>query len=182
MSQGSNSPFRFLFWGLLLVVVLSFLGPWLMRFGRHVFWSGPGPHWFMFPTLDRSLLMILPLLFTAIYVAVAGTLVYRDAERRGMDPWLWAAIAVFVPALIGVVIYLVVRSTWGRKCPKCGRALQAEFRICPYCGYRQEVHCPQCQAPVAPDWKLCPHCGQQLQVEAGGHGEGQPEGQRRVQS
>jgi RNA polymerase subunit RPABC4/transcription elongation factor Spt4 len=169
MSSGSNSPFRFLFWGLVLVFLLSLSGPLLLglRDGLRCGWPGIHFHSFALPPVGHWLIGFLPLLLIAVFVTVVGSLVYRDAERHGMDPWLWASVAVFVPAFIGVVIYLIMRSSIGRRCPQCGRGLQAGFQICPYCGHRQEAHCPQCQTPIAADWKLCPQCGEQLGKTAG---------------
>jgi RNA polymerase subunit RPABC4/transcription elongation factor Spt4 len=173
MSSGSHSPFRFLFWGLAAVLVLSYGG--IVTFTvlpRLLAFRPLGPFWFPLPLLHQ-----LPLILMVVVAAVIGTVVYRDAAARGMDPWLWATVAVFVPALIGLVIYLIVRSNPMRTCPKCGRTLRQDFRLCPYCGHVQEAHCPQCQTAISEGWRLCPQCGQSLHPEASGAGSGQqPEG------
>ncbi|MBD3334773.1 MAG: zinc-ribbon domain-containing protein [Candidatus Eisenbacteria bacterium] len=169
MGYQSQSPFRFVFWGLLLLFALAFLGPWLMKAAQFL----PGIHGVrsIFPVpfvgapfhyARSGLMFVFPFLLTLIYVVAVGTYVYRDASRRGMDPWLWTCIAVFVPAFVGLVIYLIARSNGGRACVNCGRSLRTDFRICPYCGHEQERRCPQCRRPIATDWKLCPHCGHSL--------------------
>ncbi|MBG9792217.1 hypothetical protein ABD76_06760 [Paenibacillus dendritiformis] len=50
------------------------------------------------------------LLAMAALVLGIGRFIYKDAARHGMDPWLWATIAVYVPNLIGVILYFVARS------------------------------------------------------------------------
>ncbi|MGG4395890.1 hypothetical protein ABEX25_16440 [Paenibacillus thiaminolyticus] len=45
----------------------------------------------------------------AALVLGIGRFIYKDAARHGMDPWLWATIAVYVPNLIGVILYFVAR-------------------------------------------------------------------------
>ena len=157
----SSSPFRFLFWGLVAIVALSFGGLILFQIARNVWWAGP--HLRILGPLGLPPLLHLPLLLFVLVAGVIGTAVYRDAQRRGMDPWLWAAVAVFVPALIGVVVYLVVRSSPACVCLQCGRSLGGDFRLCPYCGHPREACCVQCGRPVAAEWKVCPQCGRRLE-------------------
>lgn len=49
--------------------------------------------------------------FLAVYVVVLalGVVILRDAQRRGRDGWLWAALFVFNPVIFGVA-YLIVRN------------------------------------------------------------------------
>ena len=147
----SNSFFKYLFWilwvlyftliGVLYIVVLPGVGD-IVQF--------------------MPLLSIL-ILFASIDILIA-VLVYKDALRRGMDPWLWATVAVFVPNLIGVIIYLVVRQTAQKRCVNCSRGLQGDFKVCPYCGYSQELVCEKCKREIASDWKICPYCKNPITV------------------
>ncbi len=34
---------------------------------------------------------------------------YHDSGHRGMNQWLWTAIAIFTPNLLGIPIYLIMR-------------------------------------------------------------------------
>ena len=162
MSTGDQSPFRFLFWGLISIMVMASSGPTLFFLMRG-HWGGNWPGMLGGPLLGLHFPSLLPvMLLTAIYVALVGGLVYRDSRKRGMDPWLWATIAVFIPAFIGVIIYLIVRSAAGRACLKCGKSIQADYWICPYCGHAQDLNCPQCRQSISADWRVCPHCEQPL--------------------
>ncbi len=129
-------------------------------------WVGHGPWPGGFPSIAVTpMIHMMPLLLVfGLYAIVAGLLVHRDASRRGMDPWLWTCIAVFVPAFIGVVIYLVVRTSSGRSCVNCGKSIQGDFRHCPYCGHAAGSHCHKCNRAIEANWKVCPNCGNQLRV------------------
>jgi RNA polymerase subunit RPABC4/transcription elongation factor Spt4 len=175
MSQtGQDSAFKYVFWGLLFLMLVAYLGQatWLFlggaRFFPHMFGLGSGryvwgPHLFSPSFFLTSAPMLL---LTFIYVAAVATLVYRDAKSHGLDPWLWATVATFVPFFLGIIIYLIVRSNGKAVCESCGRSIRSDYKICPYCGYRKESACPQCGRPVAADWKICPYCERKLTPEA----------------
>lgn len=114
------------------------------------------------------LILLLPLIIVIpAYIVIVGRLVYRDAVKRGLDPWLWATVAVFVPNLIGVIIYLIVRQ-WGQNtCINCSKPIQKDFKLCPYCGKKQENICDNCKKTVARDWSVCPYCAHPLSGEKG---------------
>lgn len=96
--------------------------------------------------------------------------VYRDAERRGMNGVLWALL-VLIGNLIGLLIYLIVRSDSlssqtvepkMKMCPSCKKLVEEDFVFCPHCGARKEDVCPSCGKKVEEEWKVCPHCGEKL--------------------
>jgi RNA polymerase subunit RPABC4/transcription elongation factor Spt4 len=145
-NRQSVSPFAFVFWALVVVLILALFGIGALV----VYAGGLGTEGFI--------IIALAYLLMGVFLVLIPTLVYRDASKRGMDPWLWATVATFVPNLIGVVVYLIVRTQVRRTCISCGKGLQGDFKICPYCGERQELLCPQCSEPVAADWKVCPLC------------------------
>lgn len=147
-----NSIFKYVFIILATLVVL------LVAFAMGlVFIKGVGPD-------DRAVayIMLLPTAFALGLLALIATLVYKDAKKKGMDPWLWATVATFMPNLIGVIIYLIVRYNVKKTCVACSKGLQGDFMVCPYCGASQELLCPSCEAPTAPEWNICPHCGSRL--------------------
>ena len=57
-------------------------------------------------TVIFSLVVLAALLTIPVMI---GVYVCRDAKRRGMNAALWTLIAVAAPALIGFIIYLLVR-------------------------------------------------------------------------
>ena len=147
-----NSVFKYVFFvlaALIVSLIVFAVGMVLTR--------GVGPD-------DRAVLyiMIVPLVVLLGLLALIATLVYKDASKKGMDPWLWATVATFMPNLIGVIIYLIVRYNVKKTCVACGKGLQSDFMVCPYCGASQELLCPGCGVPTSPEWKMCPHCGQDL--------------------
>lgn len=106
-------------------------------------------------TIVLAFMLIIPLI---IFVYV-----YRDAKRRGMNAILWALIAAIAPALIGLIVYLLVRGSYSDlRCPTCDAPVQEQFVVCPKCGTKLHASCSNCAAPVEPDWKVCPKCAQPL--------------------
>jgi len=150
----SQSSFKYIFWGLLVVIVLLLI-LLVMTFTQ----GRPG-------VSPRLSLMLLPLfILIPAYIIIVGRLVYMDAAKRGLDPWLWATVAVFVPNLIGVIIYLIVRQSAKNTCLNCGKKIEKDFKICPYCGHKQEMVCENCNKAVARDWSVCPYCAHPLSKE-----------------
>lgn len=135
------------------------------------FYFGPG--WMRFTSLS-----VLSFLFLIIWICVI-IWVYRDAERRGMNGVLWALL-VFIGNLVGLLIYLIVRSDSARSlraeppsqnCPKCQKAVSPGFAYCPYCGALVQNVCPACGKKVEESWKACPYCGERLKKEKESRGD-----------
>jgi len=123
-----------------------------------------GPGWMRFTSLS-----VLSFLLLIIWLGVI-VWVYRDAERRGMNGVLWALL-VFIGNLVGLLIYLIVRSESARpsreepppqSCPKCQKTVNAGFAYCPHCGSPTQNVCPACGKKVEDSWKACPYCEEGL--------------------
>jgi RNA polymerase subunit RPABC4/transcription elongation factor Spt4 len=99
------------------------------------------------------------------YVLLIGY-VNRDARRRGMSPALWTIIAIFVPYLVGVVLYFVLREPLPFECPRCRRLVNAEFNFCPSCQCNLRPNCPNCRREIRSGDRFCPHCGLGLEAAA----------------
>lgn len=126
-----------------------------------------GPDWMRFTSLSA-----LSFFFLVIWIFVI-VWVYRDAERRGMNGVLWGLL-VFLGNLVGLLIYLIVRSDSVRvsraepppqSCPQCQKTVSAGFAYCPHCGAPMQNVCPSCGKKVEESWKACPHCGESLKKE-----------------
>jgi endogenous inhibitor of DNA gyrase (YacG/DUF329 family) len=91
--------------------------------------------------------------------------VNRDAQRRGMNATLWTLLAIFVPYLIGVIIYFLVREPLAYNCPQCGASVSARFNYCSKCKFNLRPACPHCQREVHLDDKFCPYCSRELMAE-----------------
>ena len=115
----------------------------------------------MFLSASIPLLIIL-FLFLIIPIMI-GVFVYRDATERGMNALLWTIVAVFVPSLIGLIIYLVFRENYSSlSCASCGEKIRPEFVNCPSCGAALKDKCPSCGIAVEPNYKVCPNCATTL--------------------
>jgi hypothetical protein len=86
--------------------------------------------------------------------------VNRDAARRGMSPTLWTLISMFVPNLIGFILYFMLRKPLPTQCPGCGFTVNDSFRFCPRCHYALAPVCSSCGQPIRHDYTCCPYCGQ----------------------
>ena len=112
----------------------------------------------------RSTIFILVVLAALLTVPVLiGVYVYRDARRRGMNTALWTLIAIAAPALIGFIIYLLIRGNYpDLQCPQCSGSVAEQYTVCPHCGAKLRPACPNCSFPVELDWKVCPKCATPL--------------------
>jgi RNA polymerase subunit RPABC4/transcription elongation factor Spt4 len=125
-----------------------------------------------------------------LWIALAFWMV-RDARRR--TPSIIFGIFAFVIGLglpfIGALIYLVVRppltideeralaleeqaltelpdETGSRPCPTCGRDIESEFVICPYCRTQFARRCLSCQRWLRLGWRICPYCAAEIGVQS----------------
>ncbi len=43
-------------------------------------------------------------------------------------------------------------------CPGCSGPVAIDFKVCPQCGHRLSGGCAKCDRALQPDWKFCPYC------------------------
>ena len=114
----------------------------------------------------------IPLTIMFFLWAAVTVWVYRDAERRNHNGLLWG-LFVFVGNIIGLIIYLILRSSSPEtsapfvpaaagQCPGCGGPVQKSYVACPHCGVKLSRNCSHCGKSAESDWKVCPYCGQAL--------------------
>ncbi|WP_425449360.1 zinc ribbon domain-containing protein [Dethiothermospora halolimnae] len=114
----------------------------------------------MYIKIPMVLLLLLPI---GLIIGIAS-FINRDAPKYGMDKWKWMTIGTYVPNLLGLIIYLVVRSNRRKEkvCVNCGETVDKTFGICPYCGQKLDKSCDNCGKAVKEEWKVCPYCEEKL--------------------
>ncbi len=154
----SSRIFKGIFFGLVVIVTMLMFGAAaLIVFSSDLLESADDQMAFV--------ILLLALLMTYGISIIIGVVVYKDAGKIGMNQWMWVTITVFVPNAIGIIIYLVVRSSEKKKmrCHSCGSLVQSDFAKCPHCGIDLKMLCPGCSKPVDSLWNVCPYCSQALQ-------------------
>ncbi|HDT11927.1 MAG TPA: hypothetical protein ENN58_04235, partial [bacterium] len=84
-----------------------------------------------FPFIRLTTLSFFSFVLLALWIVVI-VWVYRDAERRGMNGILWALL-VLIGNLIGLLIYLILRSDSSLPA-SVGNRPGAVTKPCPGCG------------------------------------------------
>jgi RNA polymerase subunit RPABC4/transcription elongation factor Spt4 len=114
--------------------------------------------------------------------------VLRDARRRSNSPsFIWlAGLLGFLPPFLGPLVYLVVRPPRTieeertlaleeqaltdplddmhvvRACPSCGRDIDVDFVVCPYCRTQFSRRCVNCDRILRLGWPVCPYCATEV--------------------
>lgn len=113
--------------------------------------------------MPLTVMGIFLLIFILILILI-GVAVYKDAKKLQLDPWMWTLIVMYVPYLIGLIIYLVVRGNEKKRnrCVNCGSPIESDYNICPHCGHELSKVCGSCGKYVNKKFKICPYCGKDL--------------------
>lgn len=76
-------------------------------------------------------------------------------------------IAIFL-AVFGLLLYLAYTRDFPpdrlptpltEDCPQCGRAIEPDFILCPYCHSSLKTACSECGRLLKTSWEICPYCG-----------------------
>ena len=61
-------------------------------------------------------------------------------------------------------------------CPKCGKAISPDFKVCPYCAAPiEKMFCPRCGKEIQPTFAVCPYCGGKIgEQQESLRGRGEP--------
>jgi DNA-directed RNA polymerase subunit RPC12/RpoP len=156
------TPLAFSPFGFLSTTITAVKNGWENTLHSLNIW--PNKFFRVIPASFLSLVLLIIWIFVIVWV-------YRDAERRGMNGILWALL-VFIGNIIGLLIYLIVRSdnvpskrepAVSYVCPSCGKSAPQKYAFCPHCGASMlgDV-CPDCKKPIEKGWLACPHCGKKL--------------------
>jgi hypothetical protein len=74
--------------------------------------------------------------FTAAFFLLLGY-IYGDAKRRQMPAVAWVIAALFIPNLVGVILYFLFRRPLLEPCRHCGKPIRAGEAFCSLCGSPQ---------------------------------------------
>jgi RNA polymerase subunit RPABC4/transcription elongation factor Spt4 len=122
----------------------------------------------------------------------------QDARARSEDSafHMFAMVINLVVPLLGLLVYMLVRPSVtlaemrsleleaqaltqtakdedARPCPACGREIERDFVLCPYCQTRFAKRCPECHRAVRLGWRLCPYCAATVEVAPAARAAGQ---------
>ena len=114
--------------------------------------------------MPLALKMFLPVLAGTVLASIVLLYgyIYADAKRRGMRAGMWTLLAIFIPDLIGVILYFLLRDPLATPCPKCGQIARGSFTFCPNCGSELLRVCRVCRKKLEPGWANCAYCGTPL--------------------
>ena len=137
---------------------------------------------------DSASLLVVGLIALVGYIAIlwvaTAFFVWRDARRRSSSTTfqLLALLIGFVPPFLGPLVYLVIRpprtldeeralmleeeslldlesdAIAMRPSPSCGKEIEADFIVCPYCRTQFARRCQACDRVLRLGWALCPYC------------------------
>lgn len=105
--------------------------------GAFAMHTSHGPHPAVLGMMGLGMGVLVGTCF-ALFTLALGY-VYGDARRRNMPAVPWTLIALFVPNLLGFLLYFVLRKPLASPCPQCGQAITADQRFCPWCGYERPL-------------------------------------------
>ena len=126
--------------------------------------------------------------YVAVLWVATAYFVWRDARRRSESPTfhLLSLLLGFLPPFLGALVYLVIRPPRTldeerafaleeqslreldadpvamRPCPSCGKAIEAEFIVCPYCRTQFARRCHGCDRVLRLGWAVCPYCAEEV--------------------
>ena len=113
----------------------------------------------------QAVMSLLPATILAFLVLMIGY-VNRDAGRRRMSRTLWTLLVIFIPNVIGFILYFLLRYPVQAQCPQCGTVVDSRGNYCPNCCYSFQPMCPQCKSAVRPGESFCANCGAELKARA----------------
>jgi RNA polymerase subunit RPABC4/transcription elongation factor Spt4 len=147
-------------------------------------------------TADTGTLLVVGLAAVLVYVGALwlalAFYVWRDARRRSRSHSFVALAALlgFLPPFLGPLVYFVLRpprtleeerafeleeqallepvydSVLSRPCPTCGRDIEPDFIICPYCRTQFARRCANCDRSLRLGWPVCPYCAADVGTQA----------------
>jgi hypothetical protein len=145
---------------------------------------------------DPTALIYLGVVLLAVYIALLLVAlafnIVRDARQRSDSIIfaIFACVLAFIPPFLGALIYHTVRpprtldeeraialeeqilsepaktDPETRPCPTCGRDIEADFVLCPYCRTQFARRCSVCERTLRLGWPVCPYCAAEVGVHS----------------
>jgi hypothetical protein len=165
LTQGPLQEGSLGFWGSLKMIrpaawtiaVIIFFGMQLLF--HFAIWPNSDPNEMArMPEIAKWCLPILAGGVLTVFTLLVG-FVYVDAKRRGMRYVMWTLLAIFIPNMIGIILYFLLRDPMPTPCPKCGMLVRSAFAFCPRCGTELLRACKACHRKLEPGWLNCAYCG-----------------------
>lgn len=106
--------------------------------------------------------------FTGLFVALIVMIywiglalwVYRDANRKNINPALWG-ILVLLTNLVGLIVFTIYKQN-SILCQECGALQNSENAFCTNCGAKINKVCSSCHSVVGKKDYFCSKCGNEL--------------------
>lgn len=117
---------KILFWALTSLFLVCFAGMGYMMFQYMNEITSDDLVWYV-------VVCILMVLLPSMYIILA-IVIYKDASRKKMNVWLWMTAVMYIPNLVGLLLYFIVRKQHQKMCTNCNRSVGRDFEYCPYCG------------------------------------------------
>jgi RNA polymerase subunit RPABC4/transcription elongation factor Spt4 len=134
--------------------------------------------------------IVAAVIYGVVLWLTLGFYVVRDARRRSPSLvfQLFALVFGLFPPLLGLVVYFIARppltmeeqqaleleelalrgtnegDVKERPCPGCGRSVESDFVICPYCRTQFGRRCSTCHHILRLGWSICPYCAEEVGV------------------
>ena len=103
-------------------------------------------------------LIIIGSVILQIYICIW---VYRDAKKRNMDAAIWLLV-VLVAGLIGLIIYLIIRSPIGSEKSEQPLEVKPTHIETTIPKERTTKYCPMCGEKIPIDAQFCSYCGNKI--------------------
>lgn len=98
--------------------------------------------------------------FFMIYWVLVALIVYQNALKSRINPYLWGIVTLFIN-LAGVILYLLYKQT-GINCKKCNAFQDKNNVYCTICGTKINEVCEKCKHIIKKEDMHCANCGRKL--------------------
>jgi RNA polymerase subunit RPABC4/transcription elongation factor Spt4 len=136
--------------------------------------------------------IVLAVAYVLVLLVALAYNIVRDARRRSPSIAfaIFAFLLAFIPPFLGALIYQVIKpprtmdeeralqleeqilsepgadEAQTRPCPTCGRDIEPDFVICPYCRTQFSRRCGVCERVLRLGWPVCPYCATEVGVQS----------------